>query len=74
MDRGVTIGDYTVNIGKGVCSLTDQSLSASSLRCIPPKPIPEKSEDSTGKYHSIKVNFISIYLMCKLVMIFVSIK
>ena len=56
MDKGVTAGDYTVYVGKGTCLTTDQSLSGSKLLCIPPDPIPEKSNDFRSKYHNINVS------------------
>jgi hypothetical protein len=55
MARGVTIGDYTVHVGKGICLTTNHSLTASVLLCIPPEPIPERSNDSSSKYHRIMV-------------------
>ena len=56
MDRGVTVGDYTVFIGKGICETAPGSLTTSTLLCNPPKPIPQKSADFDSKYHRIQVN------------------
>ena len=58
LNRGVTVGDYMVSVGEGTCVVDERSFTASAFECLPPEPIPKKSNLSEGKYHVIKVRLL----------------
>jgi ABC-type microcin C transport system permease subunit YejE len=64
LDKGVSAGDYTVYVGKGVCLVQEASLNSTILSCQPPDPIPEPSIGTDGKYRDIVVRMVMSANIC----------